>query len=666
MPRAYAVPAVGGPANGNKVIASPTVLASRAMRLVKIGLGSVNPTVGSVHGNTDRCVAVAKEMAAAGCTLGALPEQVIGGYPAEDLVQWSGFVRAQGASLQRFAQETASLGTVFALGVTVARGGHLYNCAAVVHRGVVLGLVPKEKLPTYNVFYEGRTFSPGLPGRHDDVDGVPFGDLVFRFDFGTVAVEVCEDVWSPDGPMRRRCYAGAEVVLNLSASPYRMGVMGTRREMLATRSSDNQCVLGYVNSVGANDGLVFDGGAFLVQNGKPLVEATRWRETFAAAVVDLDRTQRLRTENTTWRTDCLAADALPKPRVVTATGATADRSTLRYAVPAHGSFFLPTPAAPRNAREDFCEDLLDALGLGIWDYFRKTGAFKGFGLALSGGRDSLLTLLVTWRALRRFHLPDGATDDDHRKAAGALLQAFYMPSRYSSDHTSESARVVCEELGVPFMVIPIEEAFLRETEAAQSMVGGELSALTMQNIQARVRAQRMWNWSNTTGRLFLQTGNMSEKAMGYTTIGGDLEGALAVLANIPKTVVIYLLEYLLEKHGFEGIWKTLAAPAGPELAPNQKGEDELMPFRVLDACFHLYAAEKLAPEDIVHVLGAMFPDDDPADHARWVAKFTRMFVQSIYKWVQAPLSLHVGNLDLDRERALQLPVVETSEWTRPR
>ena len=219
-------------------------------------------------------------------------------------------------------------------------------------------------------------------------------------------------------------------------------------------------------------------------------------------------------------------------------------------------------------------------------------------------------------------------------------------------------RELAESLAVPRVV------FEREAEAAKTMVGGELTALTMQNIQARVRAQRMWNYSNTTGMLFLQTGNMSEKAMGYTTIGGDLEGALAVLANVPKTVVIYLLEYLLEKHGFEGIWKTLSAPAGPELAPNQKGEDELMPFRVLDACFHLYAAEKLSPPEIVQALESMFPDDTAEERERWVAKFTRMFVQSIYKWVQAPLSLHVGNLDLDRERALQLPVVETTEWTR--
>ena len=137
-----------------------------------------------------------------------------------------------------------------------------------------------------------------------------------------------------------------------------------------------------------------------------------------------------------------------------------------------------------------------------------------------------------------------------------------------------------------------------------------------------------------------------------------------MLANVPKTVVIYLLEYLLETTNFEGIRLTLSAPAGPELAPNQKGEDELMPFRVLDACFHLYAAEKLSPQEIVYALKSMFPEDDAEQLRLWVDKFVRLFVQSIYKWVQAPLSLHVGNLDLERERALQLPVVETTEWTR--
>jgi NAD+ synthase (glutamine-hydrolysing) len=342
------------------------------------------------------------------------------------------------------------------------------------------------------------------------------------------------------------------------------------------------------------------------------------------------------------------------PTVLKCTGATADRSTLAYPAPSSRSFFLPGAAPTRTPRQEFCEDLLDALGLGITDYVEKTRAFKGVGIALSGGRDSLMTLLVAWRALTRKFGPECPKD---------MMRAFYMPSRFSSDHTFKSAEKIAQELGVPFLTLPIEDAFEREATAARTMVGGDLTPVTMQNVQARLRSLRMWNWANTTSMLFLQTGNMSEKAMGYTTIGGDLEGGLAVLANVPKTVVIFLLDYLLETMGFEGIRMTLAAPAGPELAANQKGEDELMPFVVLDACFHLYAAEKLSPREMEKALGDMFPEHAGQVPA-YVEKFVRMFTQNIYKWVQAPLSLHVGNLDLDRERALQLPVVETTEWTR--
>jgi NAD+ synthase (glutamine-hydrolysing) len=190
----------------------------------------------------------------------------------------------------------------------------------------------------------------------------------------------------------------------------------------------------------------------------------------------------------------------------------------------------------------------------------------------------------------------------------------------------------------------------------------ELTGITKQNIQARLRAQRMWNWANTSNGLFLQTGNMSEKAVGYTTIGGDLMGALAVIANLPKTLVVYLLEYLQEKHKYEGIGLVTAKPAGPELQPNQVGEEELMPFPVLDACFYLFAGEKLAPAELLAALVPMFPERGAAALKGDVEKFVRLFTQSIYKWVQSPLSLHVGNLDLDRERALQLPVVTKTEW----
>jgi NAD+ synthase (glutamine-hydrolysing) len=176
----------------------------------------------------------------------------------------------------------------------------------------------------------------------------------------------------------------------------------------------------------------------------------------------------------------------------------------------------------------------------------------------------------------------------------------------------------------------------------------------------------MWNWSNSSAGLFLQTGNMSEKAVGYTTIGGDLMGALAVLANVPKTVVMALLDYLAEKHAFPGIALVLAKPAGPELAENQRGEDELMPFPILDSCFYLFAGEKLLPDEVKQVIAQMRPDLEQAAIDSFVDKFVRLFLQSIYKWVQSPLSLHIGNLDLERERALQLPVVTSSDWTKRR
>ncbi len=637
------------------------------MRLVKIGIASVNATVGAVRSNVDRCLALARAMAADDVTLAVFPEQVIGGYATEDLVQWRGFVATQRRELDRFAAETAKLRTVFAIGLTIGHGGDLFNTAALVHQGKVLGLVPKEKLPTYNIFYEARTFSRGTPYLALDAGGVPLGDHVFELDFGAVALEVCEDIWSPDGPMRRRCYSGAEIVCNLSASPFRAGVTGTRREMIATRASDNQATIAYANLVGGNDGLVFDGGGFVNQNGRPMLEAPRFREGFAATVIDLDRTQRSRREASTWRSDLEAfrgsERSVPAIRVP---GPTADRSRLAYPAPPPGTtFFLPAASMPaQSPREDLLDDFYEVLALGVADYYRKIGAFKGIGVALSGGRDSLLTLLVAWRTVEL--LFPGLGGAALREKVRQNLSAFYMPTRYSSEATRGAAARICEDLGVPFEILPIEDAFDRELEAVRAMLGEggpPVTELTQQNVQARIRGTRMWNWANSSGALFLQTGNMSEKALGYTTVGGDLEGAFSVIANLPKTVVIALLDRLERRFGFEGIRMTLATMAGPELAANQSGEAELMPFEVLDACLYLFGAEKLAPDEVARALPSLFPSIPAQRLAAWAEKFARLFTRSIYKWVQSPLAIHVGSLDLDRERALQLPVVQRTEWS---
>ncbi|MGD9711984.1 MAG: NAD(+) synthase [Thermomicrobiales bacterium] len=631
------------------------------MRLIRIGLANINTTVGAFAANTSAAIEMAGDMAAAGTTLGIFPEQAIGGYSPEDLVQWQGFVDRQWTELERFAAETASLPAAWVIGVVVDHHGLRYNCAAVVAGGEIIGIVPKEKLPTYNVFYEGRTLARGTAGLLELHREVPFGDLLFDFDFGRVGVEVCEDLWSADGPMRRRAYGGAEIIANISASPFRVGIFQTRRELISTRAADNQCTVAYTNLIGTNDGLIFDGGAFVNQNGKPMMEGERFRQGFAQTTVDLDRTLRLRSEATTWRMDreeFLRGQAVPAViEVSTDLLDTAEsRRDLIYPAPVQRSFFLPGSDQPPSARTALCEEILDALALGIGDYFEKIGAFQVIGISLSGGRDSLLTLLIAHRYATK------ARPDD----PGSLIRAFYQPSRFSSDQTRHAAVTICRELGVTLEIVSIDDAFEREREAVAAMLplGESITPITEQNIQARLRAQRMWNWSNSAHGLFLQTGNMTEKAVGYTTVGGDLMGALAVLANVPKTVVMYLLDYLHEQTGYEGIAAVLAKPPGPELAPNQSGEEDLMPFPVLDSCFYLFVGEKLLPEEVELVIGQMFPEYDPATIEGYVAKFVRLFLRSIFKWVQSPLSLHIGNLDLERERAIQLPVVTSADWAK--
>jgi NAD+ synthase (glutamine-hydrolysing) len=185
----------------------------------------------------------------------------------------------------------------------------------------------------------------------------------------------------------------------------------------------------------------------------------------------------------------------------------------------------------------------------------------------------------------------------------------------------------------------------------------------LQNIQARIRGKRMWDWSNATGGMWLQTGNMSEKAVGYTTIGGDMMGAYSLLGNAPKTVIIELIKHLnYTTFNSDALNRLTASTASAELAEDQADEEDLMPFSVLDACYALFVGEKMTPEEVVYVIIQMFPDYKPGQIEEWVARFVKLFRQSIFKWVQAPESVHLGSLDLDRERALQLPVVQSAEW----
>lgn len=641
------------------------------MRLIQLALVNVDTTVGATKSNTDKAIAFARKFGN-DSTIVSFQEQLIGGYPSEDLIQWQGFVDEQWRELKRFAQETRYLLAVFTLGLTVQHNDSLFNAVAVVNGGKIIGIIPKEKLPTYGVFYEMRTFSLGIPGKVSSIKDVPFGDLIFKFPFGTMAVEVCEDIWSPDGPMRRRAYNGAELIINASASPWRAGVVETRREMIKTRSSDNQATVVYVNQFGGQDSLAFDGGGFVAQNGRLVLEMGRWKEHGQVVQVDLDTTTRLRSENTTWRTDQRDYSSQNSPILTVETaGPRANHCKPSQEVERlNKNPFLPDSENPVNPRIERFEDLLAAMRVGLAGYFEKVG-FERIGIALSGGKDSVLSLIVCWLyAQQRF-----ADLDPIEKAERIqdFIHCFSMPSHFNSEETKGISRLICEELGVTFKEISIEEAFAREVEAAKSMLkpDQELTPITLQNIQARIRGQRMWNWVNSSKGLWIQTGNMSEKAVGYTTIGGDMMGGYSLIGNLPKSVIIELLDYLRAKFGWIALGLLAETKASAELATNQEDEKDLMPFPVLDQFIYYFASEKLMPSEIYRKIHSLWTDEQlremRSDYQTgmlkaWVKQFVQLFVRSIFKWVQAPQSVHLGSLEIDRERALQLPVVQKKEW----
>ncbi len=641
------------------------------MSRIKIGLAHTDSWVGAFDDNFAKICRSAERVAFAQSTFGVFGEQVISGYPSEDLTHWPSFVAGQMEKLVKFARFTKTLEfkTIFVVGLTVAHGGHNYNCAALVYDGNIIGIVPKQKLPNYDVFYEMRWFTPGLPYQFETVTlapgiSAPFGDIIFATPFCTFALEVCEDIWSNEGPMARRAYSGAELVMNISASPFRIGVVDTRREMIATRASDNQATIVYCNKVGGQGSLVFDGGGFINQNGKMVYESPRWQETASSCVVDLDITRARRTKNTTWRTDA-AEFARKNSPVQTVMVDMGDFVLPQYRVfeplRQSKSVFMPAFQKPKNPRADYFNDLIEAMIWALGGYFEKTKAFQRIGVALSGGRDSALSFIIAYLYAKR----KGAHVSD-------FLHAFSMPSRFNSKTTKSIARMLCQELGVSFMELPIEEAARRETRATKMMLGGkDPTAITKQNIQARIRAARMWNWANTAHAMMLQTGNMSEKAVGYTTTIGDLSGAYSLLGNLPKTVINELLRYLYEVYKWKALGELLKTKASAELANGQSDEADLMPFPVLDACFFHFVGDKMDVATLYLTLRAKWSDSqlrkmDPTytkgKLKEWVEKFITLFFRSIYKWVQAPETAHLASVDLDRERALQLQAASSTQW----
>lgn len=626
------------------------------MRLVKIGVAGVSVVVGDFAGNARRLTAVIEASRDQGVHLLVTPELAISGYSLKDRVWWPDIRRRSWDTLLRIAESTENISVW--LGLPVDINSRIYNAVAFAHDGHVYGLILKKYLPTYNVFYESRNWSSWHHGVAE-CHGLPAGDLVFEAPYGMVSAEICEDLWSPDSPAYARVQAGAEIMCNSSGSPFSPRKNELRKRLVLNSAGGLACAYAYSNLLGLdNSRLVFDGGGIIatpdlaITEG-PLLDPRPW--TLATRVVDLDDIARVRAENSTWRQDAPVEDIFEWPQIVEVKGDYDPAAVDEYAESLPQDFWCPDRIEPIDEAAKYLDELFDGLVLGLRDYFEKTGAFKRFLVALSGGRDSSLCLVLAAYAARIMNEGQGAAVADR-------VSAVYLPHKlYSTSGTEEAARLLAEELGVPFKIVAIhEEAEVAEQKAAE-MAGGpeKVTTIARQNLQARIRGAMMLNWANNVGGLLLVTSNLSEAAVGYTTTGGDNEGGYSPVANLPKTLITRLLEHIAERDGLNALKQVLAIPPSAELAPDQTDEEDLMPYAILDDLLYLFAQRRKALANCWRIVCARHRDYDPEQLREWTAKFGRLFVQSQWKREQLPVALRVLDLDLDPKTGFRFPVTQS-------
>jgi NAD+ synthase (glutamine-hydrolysing) len=548
---------------------------------VRVALAQVNPTVGDLAGNAAKVRAATARARAAGATLVLFPELCLCGYPPRDFLDLPEFVQRCGQTLAELAEPAEwSRGMALVVGFPEAPEGApppgLYNAAALIAGGRVAAVGRQSLLPTDDVFAETRYFLPAERSTAAAAAEVPV----------TLGLSVCEDVWNDKrfwvrpryarDPIADLVSAGAGLIVNLSASPYAMGKPALRERMLAASARSHGASIAYVNQVGGNDALLFDGGSMLLgRDGAVLARAPLFEECLL--VGDLE----------TGLGEVLRLDGAP-------------------AAP---------PAAPGPAADPLADEVFQALTLGVRDYVRKCG-FQAAVVGLSGGIDSALTACIAAAALG----PEN-------------VSGVAMPSRYSSDHSREDAAALAGSLGIHFQEISIEPmhaAFMAQLERAQ---GRPLGDLAEQNVQARIRGQILMALSNDTGGLVLSTGNKSELAVGYCTLYGDMAGGLAVIGDVPKTLVYRVSRAANARAGRALIpERTFTKPPSAELKPGQVDQDSLPPYDVLDDILQAYVEERRPLEAIVA----------RGHDAGTVRRVLRMVVQSEYKRRQAAPVLKVS------------------------
>jgi NAD+ synthase (glutamine-hydrolysing) len=522
------------------------------MRRVRVGLAQVNPTVGAIEANARLVADWMGRARAAGCDIVAFPELTLTGYPPEDLLFKPAFIEANLRALADVAKESRGLTAVIGF---VDKRDDIFNAAAVLHDGAHAGTYHKQYLPNYGVFDENRYFQSGTESP------------VFTLGETTIAANICEDIWYPTGPTTLQALAGAELVVTINASPYHVGKAQFREKMLATRATDDIVCLAFVNTVGGQDELIFDGNSLIFnEKGEPIARGRAFEEDLVVADIDLDQVFRSRLHDSRRRKEKLRSESSAK----------------RIALPALPKADKPKlPVREVEALESI-EEIYRALVLGTRDYVTKNG-FKHVVIGLSGGIDSSIVAAIAVDAL-----------------GAANVTGVTMPSPYSSAGTRGDAARLAKNLGIDLLRVPITRVLKAYKGALAGVFKGLKEDVTEENIQARIRGNYLMALSNKFGWLVLNTGNKSEIAVGYTTLYGDMAGGFAVIKDCPKMLVYKLSEHANARVGRDLIPRAVfTRPPSAELRPEQTDQDTLPPYAVLDAILECYVEGDQGLADIV-------------------------------------------------------------------
>ncbi len=571
-------------------------------RPFRVALAQINPTVGDIEGNTRLIIDHIQRAQDAQADLVAFPELCVTGYPPEDLLYKDSFLQAADDALQQIIHASHNITAIVGYPTPTTPP---YNAAAVIHNGQLIDVYRKIFLPNYSVFDEERYFAPG--------DTSP----VYHIGPARIGVNVCEDIWFDNGPTNVQKAAGAQAVININGSPYYRGKRALRQDMLTRRAAHNGVFLCYVNMVGGQDELVFDGASMILDpRGSVLAAGKQFDDDFIIADLPLAQADEVPQTAVIDPKDPLNA-AFKDYNVifVTAIEGRADRDSLSET----------QHAAPM----DPLEEVYNALVKGTQDYVRKSG-FSQAIIGLSGGIDSALTAAVAADALG----PEN-------------VLCVSMPSQYTADRSVTDARALCDNFGIPFEIIPIEDMAAAYRDGLRSLFAGTQEGVAEENLQARARGNILMAISNKFGRIVLATGNKSEYATGYATLYGDMAGGFAVIKDVPKTLVYELANWRNEQAGRDIIpQEIIDRPPTAELRENQLDEDSLPPYDVLDPILEAYVERDVSPKDMIEKLGF---DKDA------VQRVTRLVDISEYKRRQAAPGVKITERAFGKDR--RLPIV---------